>query len=156
MNQLDWSQTSEQSHSRSEIRTLHTFEVNPDFIDWPGVNQVCRLIYQTKRNGKWQAQVHYKITSLTPAQAKAKDLLALGRGHWGIENCLHYVRDVSMGEDASHIRTENAPQAMAAIRNLVLNILRQAGVKNIAAGLRQFGWHLNQAAAALGLLPRAS
>lgn len=83
-------------------------------------------------------------------------MLGLSRGHWGIENRLHYVRDVSLGEDASHIRTGNAPQAMAAIRNLVLNVLRQAGVKNIAAGLRQFGWHLNQAAVALGLLLKES
>ena len=134
MNQLDWSQTTEQSHGRSEIRTLHTQEVNPSCIDWAGVNQVCRLVYQTKRNGKWQAQVHYKITSLTPAQAEVKNLLALSRGHWEIENRVHYVRDVSMGEDASHIRTGNAPGAMAAIRNLVLNILSQAGVKILLLG----------------------
>lgn len=116
---------------------------------------MCRLVYQTKRHGKWQVQIHYKITSLTPAQAGAKDLLELSRTHWGIENRVHYVRDVTFGEDASRVRKGSAPQAMAAVRNLVLNILRQAGVKNIAAGVRHFSWQLNQAAAVLGLSPHS-
>lgn len=98
-------------------------------------------------------QVHYKITSLTPQQAGAKDLLELSRTHWGIENRLHYVRDVTLGEDASRVRKGNAPQAMAAVRNLVLNVLRRTGVRNIAAGVRQFSWQVNRAAAVLGLSP---
>lgn len=123
----------------------------PEQLKWPSASQVCRLVCQTKRNGKWQVQVHYKITSLTPAPAGAKDLLELSRTHWGIENRVHYVRDVTLAEDASRIRKGNAPQAMAAVRNLVLNVLRQAGVKNIAAGVRHFSWQMNRAAAALGL-----
>lgn len=114
---------------------------------------MCRLVYQAKHNGKWQVQVHYKITSLTLAQAGAEDLLMLSRSHWGIENRVHHVRDVTLGEDASRIRAGSAPQAIAAVRNLVLNVLLQAGAKNIAAGVRRFSWHLNQAAAVLGLLP---
>ncbi len=117
---------------------------------------MCRLVYQTKRNGKWQVQVHYKITSLTPAQAGAQDLLELSRTHWGIENRVHYVRDVTLGEDASRIRKGSAPQAMAAVRNLVLNILRRAGVKNIAAGVRHFSWQIDKAAAVLGLAPHSA
>jgi hypothetical protein len=96
-------------------------------------------------------EIHYKVTSLAPEQAGAEDLLRVGRGHWAIENRLHYVRDVTLGEDASRIRSGSAPQAMAALRNTVLSVLRLAGATNCAAGLRAFGWQPERAAAALGL-----
>ncbi len=79
------------------------------------------------------------------------DLLRLSRVHWAIENQLHYVRDVTFGEDASRIRSGAAPQAMAAMRNLVIAILHRDGVSNRAAGVRHFAWHPDQAAHALGL-----
>ena len=118
---------------------------------WPGVGQVCRILHQVRRRGHWQVELHYKITSLSPDQASPSDLLRLGRSHWSIENQLHYVRDVTLGEDASRIRTGAAPQAMAAIRNLVLTILRLAGATNLASGLRQFGWDPEHAIFRLGL-----
>ena len=89
---------------------------------------------------------------MAPDQATAADLLQLSRGHWSIENQLHYVRDVTLGEDASRIRTGVAPQAMAAIRNLVITVLRVAGRTNLASGLRHFGWQPDQAIRCLGLL----
>jgi hypothetical protein len=97
-------------------------------------------------------ELHYKITSLPPNQATAADLLQLSRGHWSIENQLHYVRDVTLGEDASRIRTGVAPQVMAAIRNLIIAILRVAGNTNLASGLRHFAWQPDQAIRCLGLL----
>ena len=63
-------------------------------------------------------------------------LLEYVRGHWGIENRLHYVRDVTLGEDASQVRTGAAPQVMAALRNVVLGLLRSGGETNIAAAIR--------------------
>jgi hypothetical protein len=96
-------------------------------------------------------ELHYKITSLSADQANPTDLLQLSRSHWSIENQLHYVRDVTLGEDASRIRTGAAPQAMAAIRNLVLTVLRLAGATNLASGLRHFGWDPEQATVRLGL-----
>jgi hypothetical protein len=95
--------------------------------------------------------VHYKITSLPPERAGPADLLRLSRGHWAIENQLHYVRDVTLGEDASRVRSGVAPQAMAAMRNLIVAVLQRDGISNRAAGVRHFGWHLDQAAQALGL-----
>jgi Transposase DDE domain len=118
---------------------------------WPGVGQVCRILHQVRRRGRWQVELHYKITSLSPEQASASDLLALSRGHWSIENQLHYIRDVTLGEDASRIRTGAAPQAMAALRNVILTVLRLAGVTNLASGLRHFGWDPEQAIIRLGL-----
>jgi hypothetical protein len=71
-------------------------------------------------------EVVYGITSLRPAQASAARLLALVREHWQIENRLHYVRDVTLGEDACRVRKGHAPQVLAGLRNAVVHLL--AGV----------------------------
>ena len=84
-------------------------------------------------------QTRYFITSLSPVVG-APRLLALKRGHWQIENRLPYVRDVSLGEDASRVRTGAAPHVLAAMRNVVRNRLRHAGVTAIKGTIRQFGW----------------
>jgi hypothetical protein len=80
--------------------------------------------------------VVYAVTSLTFAQASPTRLSDLLRGHWAIENGLHYVRDVTFAEDASQLRTGNGPQVMACLRNLVIGALSHAGPVNLAA-LRQ-------------------
>jgi predicted transposase YbfD/YdcC len=78
------------------------------------------------------------LTSLDSQKADPARLLALNRGHWGIENRLHYVRDVTFEEDASRIRTGNAPRIMASIRNLIISLFRLAGIDSIPKALRQF------------------
>ena len=78
----------------------------------------------------------YAITSVTESKANAATLLGW-RGHWGIENRSHYVRDVTMGEDASRIRTGSGPQILAAFRNAAIGWLRLQGVANIAEALRR-------------------
>ena len=83
----------------------------------------------------------YAATSLTPAQANPQRLLALWRGHWGIENRVHWVRDVTFDEDRSQVRTGSAPQIMAALRNLTISVIRLAGETNIAAALRRHAVH---------------
>jgi hypothetical protein len=108
-------------------------------------------VHQSRRKGRWHTEVHYKITSLPPERAGPTDVLRFSRGHWAIENQLHYVRDVTLGEDASRIRSGAAPQAMAAMRKLVVAVLQQAGMSHRAAGVRYFAWHPDQAAQALGL-----
>jgi predicted transposase YbfD/YdcC len=139
-------------HGRIDIRTLHA-RAGPDSAQgvWPGLAQVCRLVHQSQRQGRWHTEVHSKITSLPPERAGPADLLRLSRRHWAIENELHYVRDVTLGEDASHVRSGVAPQAMAALRNLIVAVLQRHGMSNRAAGLRHFAWHPDQAAQALGL-----
>jgi hypothetical protein len=139
-------------HGRVDIRTLHARAgLEHESIIWPGLAQVLRLVHQTQRNARWRTEVHYKITSLPPERAGPADLLRFSRRHWAIENQLHYVRDVTLGEDASRIRRGAAPQAMAALRNLVVTVLHRHGMSNRAAGLRHFAWHPDQAAHALGL-----
>ncbi len=79
------------------------------------------------------------ITSLSAERAGPERLAELVRGHWGIENRLHYVRDVTFDEDRSQIRTGNAPRVMATLRNVAISVLRLAGHANIAAGIRSMG-----------------
>jgi hypothetical protein len=135
-----------------DARTLHAQPgLDTPWPVWPGLGQICRLVHQSQRKGRWRTEVHYKITSLPPERAGPADLLRLSRGHWAIENQLHYVRDVTLGEDASRIRSGAAPQAMAAIRNLILAVLQRDQMTNRAAGVRHFAWHPDQAAQALGL-----
>ncbi len=90
----------------------------------------------------------YAITSLSPEQAAPERLLELWRGHWGIANRLHWVRDVTFGEDRYRVRSGAAPPVLAALRNLVSGLLRLVGHSNMAAALRYYGW---RAAAALQL-----
>lgn len=64
-------------------------------------------------------------------------MLELNRGHWGIENRLHWVRDVTYDEDRSQIRTANGPPMMACLRNFAISVLRLADCSTIAAALRE-------------------
>jgi predicted transposase YbfD/YdcC len=117
------------------------------------VGQVCKVERVFVRKGKTTREVRYAITSLG-AEVGAARLLCHIRGHWGIENRLHYVRDVTLGEDASQVRTGSAPEVMAALRNVVLGVLRQAGWSNIAAALRHNAWQRGAALELLGIKPR--
>jgi predicted transposase YbfD/YdcC len=76
------------------------------------------------------------MTSLSPLKADPARLLELNRGHWSIENRLHYVRDVTFDEDRSQIRTKNAPRIMASLRNFAISVFRWFGRTNIAKTLR--------------------
>ena len=109
-------------------------------LDWPGLGQVCCVERTRWRKGKETVERAYAITSLPPDRANAARLLEIWRGHWGIENRLHWVRDVVFGEDLSQVRTGSAPQVLAALRNLVIGLLRLSGVQNTAAALRHYGW----------------
>ena len=78
-------------------------------------------------------------------------MLALWRGHWQIENGSHWVRDVTLGEDACQVRTGHAPAVFAACRNTCLGLLRRAGYRNVAAALRRHSMYPREALALLGI-----
>ena len=84
-------------------------------------------------------------------QAKPAQLAAWIRGHWPIENKIHWVRDVTYDEDRSQIRTGTGPQVMAALRNAAIGALRTAGVTNIAAANRHHARDSNRPLALLGI-----
>jgi len=131
---------SDQHGRRIEERHLQATPVMAGCSDWPGLQQVLRLqrTVTDKASGQTRSQLVYGVTSLTPKRASPAQLLALWRGHWTIENKLHWVRDVTYGEDACTMRTRSAPQVMAALRNLALSLLRLAGESNIAAACRRY------------------
>ena len=91
-------------------------------LQWPGAAQIARIERTRCVGGKESIEVAYVITSLPAAAAGPERLLELSRGHWGIENKLHWVRDVSMNEDRCRVRA--GAHALAAIRNLVLWVIR--------------------------------
>ena len=122
---------------RVEERKLWVSDLIASYSDWPYQSQVCRLERTTTRNGKTRHEVAYAVTSLSARQCRPKRLLALWRGHWGIENRLHWVRDVTFDEDRCQIRSGSAPQVMAAVRNTVIGLLRLAGNNRIAEALRR-------------------
>ncbi len=86
-----------------------------------------------------------------PAHATPAQLLTLWRQHWHIENKVHYVRDVTFGEDRSTVRAGRGPQARAALRNTAISLLRREGATNIAAACRRYQAHPALALAAVGL-----
>lgn len=121
---------------RHELRELTLSTDLNEWADWPYLGQVGRLTYSCRRKGKFSRETSYIVTSLSPEQATPAQLLHLVRGHWGIENRLHWVRDVTFDEDRCQVRTRSAPQVMAALRNVVIGILRLYKTRNIAAALR--------------------
>ena len=121
-----------------------------DLLDWPDIRQVLRLERRCGERGATTRQVRHLITSLPPSVPPHR-LLALARGHWAIENRLHYVRDVTCGEDASTIRSGSAPEVMAALRSTHLALLRLAGWRNIAEAHRHYAWSPGDALRLLGL-----
>lgn len=120
-------------------------------VAWPHLQQVCRLERQRDMKGKKHVQVSYVITSLSATDADARRLLTISREHWGIENRIHWVRDVTFDEDRSQVRLGAAPQVMAGLRNLVISLVRRAGHSNVAAALRRHNTHLTEAFNMLGL-----
>ena len=104
----------------------------------PCLAQVCRTERIVHHKGKTRRELAYAVTSLSPQQAGPARLLELWRGHWGIENRVFWVRDVTMDEDRCQIRSGSAPQIMAGLRNLVISIFRIGKEPNIAAALRRY------------------
>jgi predicted transposase YbfD/YdcC len=142
-----------QHGDRLELRRLAASAALTAYLGWPGAQQVLRVVRTVRRKGTLTRQVRYSITSLATlaAHGDAASLLRHRRGHWSIENRLHWVRDETFGEDASQIRSGAAPQVMAALRNTVIGLLRLARADNLAAALRTLGWTPGAALYLLGI-----
>jgi predicted transposase YbfD/YdcC len=144
----------EKGHGRAEWRTLKVTAVAAG-IAFPHAAQAIQIrrrrrpLTGTKR---WSAETSYAVTSLAASHATPAQLGQWARGHWGIE-ALHHIRDVTYGEDASQIRTGNGPEAMAALRNLAIAILKPAGHASIAAACRYHARDATRVLATLGLIP---
>ena len=119
-------ETTGKEHGRLETRTITTSAEVVPHLQWPGAAQVTR-IERTRRIGdKQSVEIAYIVTSLPAAEAGPERLLELSRGHWGIENKLHWVHDVTMNEDRCRVRA--GARALAALRNHVLRLIRSRGL----------------------------
>jgi predicted transposase YbfD/YdcC len=134
----------EKGHGRLEQRVLRASSLLAEYHDWPYLAQVVQLERTRTTKLKVTHQVVYGITSLPAVLADAARLMALGRGHWRIENGLHYRRDVTLHEDACQVRSGQAPQVLAALNNLICGLAGQAGISNLAAWQRSCAWRLDQ------------
>jgi len=88
------------------------------------------------KTGETLLTIQYGITSLIPQRADASQLLTFKRNHWGIENGLHWVRDVTFDEDRSVLRVGRTHHLMATLRNLAISLLRITGHRQIASARR--------------------
>jgi len=127
----------ERGHGRDERRILKVTAVAAG-LAFPHAAEAIQIVRRRELPGKkkWSRETVYAVTSLTAVQASPAELAAIIRGHWMIEDRLHWVRDMDFDEDRSQIRTGSSPRVMASLRNLVLTILRLAGAISIAAALR--------------------
>ncbi len=133
--------------NRQELRELVVSSELNEWAQWPYLGQVGRLISTRECQGKITRETCDIITGLSSAQASPEALLRLIRGHWGIENRVHWVRDVTLDEDRCQVRVGSAPQVMAALPNTALGLLRLKGARYIAAAQRTLAWHAARAIA---------
>ena len=128
--------TTNKGHGRMEIRSIRVSSELQGYSDWPGLDQVFQIRRRWQSKGQWREEVRYGVSSLPATIGIPERLLKLKRGHWTIENGLHYVKDVTMGEDRSTVHADNGPKIMAALRNTAISLLRRAGFSTMAARLR--------------------
>jgi predicted transposase YbfD/YdcC len=149
---MDTATSLDKGHGRQERRTLKATTALNEYLDWPGVAQVGQAEREVKQHGKTTREVRSFITSVPRELANAEQLLEWTRGHWGIENRSHYVRDVTLGEDVSRIRKNAGPQVMAAMRNAAIGFFRATGASNIAETIRRNASQVGALFAKLGIL----
>ncbi|HET9656032.1 MAG TPA: ISAs1 family transposase [Kineosporiaceae bacterium] len=161
---LPWKQiplghtSTDRAHGRIEERTAKVVTVTESAggLGFPGAAQAIQITRRTKRinpkpgkKNPWRTETVYAIVTLPAEQATAAELAGWIRSHWHIENRLHWVRDVTLGEDLHQARTGNGPHVLAILRNFAISVLRLADHDNIARALRHYGRHTDQAIALL-------
>ena len=169
---LDWAsvpvshQVTGTGHGRTEKRTIQVIDA-PEQVRalLPHARQVflieryvTRKVRQRRKNSRKYKTVTVRsavaalcITSLPAREAAPAHLADYVRGHWHIENKIHWVRDVTFGEDASRVRTASRPRVMATLRNIAIGLIRRAGHTRIAATIRKIRYDPHLLLAILGL-----
>ena len=140
-------------HGRLETRSVECTTGDGDFLGWPGATHAVRRICERQilTSGKTSRRVTHAITNLPQPETSAAVLDQVWRGHWTIESRSHYVRDVTLGEDANHMHTGHAPQVLAALRNGLLALWRRDGWTNLADAVRATAVSIPTALTFIGL-----
>jgi predicted transposase YbfD/YdcC len=138
-------QKTEKAHGRLEQRTLTLITDETGFVDWPTLQQVFKLDRKVTccRSGMVTEETVHGITSLSPEQATAEQLLAWTRAYWGIENGLHYRRDTTLREDATRMSSETQAQVIATLNNFIIGLTNKLRFSNLASARRHFDAQLN-------------
>jgi predicted transposase YbfD/YdcC len=158
--------TRDEGHGRCETRRCQVMDAPARIRTmFPHARQVARITRTvtrtvTARSGRQRTTTHetssetaYAITSLSAREAAPAHIAAYIRGHWSIENKVHYVRDATFAEDACKVRAGSRPRALATLRNLAIGLIRQAGYTGIAGTIRQAQYQTPLLLAILGLTP---
>ncbi len=155
---LRTTQTVEKSHGRLTTRRLTACSLLRDSSDWPSLQQVFKIerCSVCLRTGATQTETAYGVTSLSARHASPARLLQLNRGHWGIENGLHYRRDVTLQEDAGRTTATPFGHTLAALNNLVIGLTIGRGWRNLAKARRYYDAHPDQALRLLFARPAAT
>ena len=134
INRSSWYAEIEINKGRTELRSVCVCDNLEGISDqWVGLHQLVSVHRIINRKGKTTEETAYFISS------KQSNAFAYNEGirlHWAIENSLHYVKDVTLKEDASKIRTGHAPQNISTIKNISVNILRNNEYDNMAQAMR--------------------
>jgi len=151
---FEMAQQTNKGHGRLETRTLTVSSQLKDFLDWPYLEQVFKLErrFVSFKTGQIHQQVEYGLTSLQREEISPTELLQHIRSYWGIENGLHYRRDVTLREDYTRMTQGTLGQAMACLNNLILGLLLpKKKFRTLPAARRYYSAHLGEA---LDLLTR--
>lgn len=143
------------ANGRTMIRTIKCATLSPG-ISFPHAQQAIEITRKSQVAGSktWHIETVYAVTSLPTHQASPGQLGGWVRGHWSIENSLHWRRDVVWDEDRSQVRTGNSPWVMAILRNIAITLLKRQGNKNIAKATRRLKNHPLQALEIVGISSR--
>lgn len=128
---LEYYEIVEKNRGRKEKRTSYKYDIgsNPIFKQWPGVNGVIYVVNSGVRDGEAYIEDHYYITS-----EKDRTIQSIAQGirkHWGIENKLHWTKDVILNEDRSMIRSKQAAKIMSWFKHAVISVLKVNKFKSI-------------------------
>jgi len=151
---FEMAQQTNKGHGRLETRTITVSSQLKDFLDWPYLEQVFKLErrFVSFKTGEIRQQVEYGLTSLQREEINPAELLQHIRSYWGIENGLHYRRDVTLREDYTRMTQGTLGQAMACLNNLILGLLLpKKKFRTLPAARRYYSAHLSEA---LDLLTR--
>lgn len=124
-NKIDYNKSQEKNRGRKEIRKVYVYRASRAIQgSWVGACEIIKVIRERTENGETTIKTWYYISSL---KASAKEYARGIRGHWLIENRLHWVKDVTMNEDHGTIKSCQAAPIISIISTMVLNIIRKQG-----------------------------
>lgn len=148
---FQFAQTVDKQAGRLEKRVITVSEMLNNYLDWPHVAQVFKLERFTTilATGEQRYEVQYGLTSLSRKEAPPDQLLTIIRSEWGIENGVHYRRDVTFQEDQTRMTDKSFARVMATINNLVIGLINRQGFPNHAHARRVFNADPSKALALL-------